>query len=777
MGTREAAKYHNSPTVRGPVFAVGGRSRWIAEAGSEALLWIINVAAVFVITRHLFRANSPAVFWGWDPQSLLAFLGVRHRFCGWLFGLCSDPVIGLGNISQALNPVWFPSYALSATSSGSIDDGPLSFAIGATELFAAVVLGGRLNGFSAGNSFAAGWLLTLTTWQLFGMPKIVSLWVFFPHPAEVLAVSTLMVSAALHLGRGSVWRSGLLSIAIFFGLTYILLAAPTTLILMLPIIGAFVLSGLLVSQARRERLTVLLCWLTIGVAALAFNYVHYLVGLLANTAAGQFPELSKRVPTLYSGEVSLLLWTPINQTSLFSPERLMVGGGLIGSIFVLLLGDLKLRRVALGLLLGELTLLAVGASNYWLNFWFGPSIWYFELFLFPYFVLCICYLFFFPFTVVTRWLRSVLRFPSFVEADALVALALPIAVALHVPSMAEAARIANEKGTFDLASPFPQPKTAITQVLKSEIALRSGQPFRGRVANAIGRILPQEREWQRYSVVHWYMLFATGNVHDGPALWQDDIPTLLESNNLMTPAYFVFMRTFLTEPSDVVTRTLIGTRRINIRMFKALGVRFIITDLPVDGARLRQQITIPTPRWARERLSLAYTDMESFELYLYELDDVNLGQFSPSETKIAKDANDALTLLSNTALSLDRTAIVMEPVGENLTPATLEAFEVERGGYRVKARSEGKSALLLPIEFSRCWKIKGGTAGAARLFRANLLLTGVVFERQLDIELSFFNGPFDYSECRLKDLAEVKRMEIWNAFVDRPEFGIMGWRR
>jgi hypothetical protein len=95
----------------------------------------------------------------------------------------------------------------------------------------------------------------------------------------------------------------------------------------------------------------------------------------------------------------------------------------------------------------------------------------------------------------------------------------------------------------------------------------------------------------------------------------------------------------------------------------------------------------------------------------------------------------------------------------------------------VKARSEGKSVLLLPIEFSRCWKIKGGTASAARLFRADLLLTGVAFERHVDVKLSFHTGPFENSACRLQDLADVKRMEMWNAFADRPEFAIMGWRR
>jgi hypothetical protein len=53
----------------------------------------------------------------------------------------------------------------------------------------------------------------------------------------------------------------------------------------------------------------------------------------------------------------------------------------------------------------------------------------------------------------------------------------------------------------------------------------------------------------------------------------------------------------------------------------------------------------------------------------------------------------------------------------------------------------------------------------------------MVFERRLDIEFSFYTGPFDNSGCRLQDLADFKRMEMWNAFADRPEFGIMGWRR
>lgn len=296
-----------------------------------------------------------------------------------------DPVIGLGNISYLLNPIWFPSFVLSTTSSGEIN-APLAFAIGATELFAATVLCGRLNGFGIGTAIAAGWLLTLMTWQLFGMPAVVTPWFFFPCHAEVLAVSTVMASAALHLGEGSVRRSILLTGVIFLCLTYVLLAIPTSLILIAPIAGTFTAARFLLSGGRSERLSIIFCWSGIGVAALALGYFHYLAGLLSYTAAGQFPDLSKRALTLYGGQVSLLLWTPIplfSTSFIFSPERIMVGGGVIGSLVNIWLGSAKQRRLALGVVLAETGFIAVGASNYWLDYWFGPAIWYFVYICFP----------------------------------------------------------------------------------------------------------------------------------------------------------------------------------------------------------------------------------------------------------------------------------------------------------------------------------------------------------------------------------------------------------
>jgi hypothetical protein len=83
---------------------------------------------------------------------------------------------------------------------------------------------------------------------------------------------------------------------------------------------------------------------------------------------------------------------------------------------------------------------------------------------------------------------------------------------------------------------------------------------------------------------------------------------------------------------------------------------------------------------------------------------------------------------------------------------------------------------ILPIEFSRCLKLADAAAGTPGLFRADLLLTGVLFERQLDPGFSFHNGPFHNSRCRLDDLADSNRVAMRNAFRERLAFGVFGPR-
>lgn len=363
------------------------------------------------------------------------------------------------------------------------------------------------------------------------------------------------------------------------------------------------------------------------------------------------------------------------------------------------------------------------------------------------------------------------------HANAAIALMLPLAIALKAWAAGPIVHAESEKSdAFRLASPYPQPESAVTHVLKNEIKLIPGEKFRGRAAVMVGRIFPEERMWQRYSLVHYFAQFATGNLHDGPGLWQDDVPTLMEYNTLITPAYFALVRVFLTHPRDVQYRNIIGTRHIDTRILKLIGVRFVITDLPIAGATLRAQLLIQVSPEARRLLGFSDHKPESFHLFLYELDGINLGQFSPTETKLAADANQTLTYLSDGTLDLERTAVVGELMPDLLTPARLELFAVGRDEYRVRASSAGKSMLILPIEFSRCLKISDAAAGTPRLFRADLLLTGIRFEGQLDARISFHTGPFRNSRCRLDDLADSNSMAMRNALQNLPAFGDLGTR-
>jgi hypothetical protein len=88
---------------------------------------------------------------------------------------------------------------------------------------------------------------------------------------------------------------------------------------------------------------------------------------------------------------------------------------------------------------------------------------------------------------------------------------------------------------------------------RREVAAR---PFRGRVASIWGRS-PAVLSRGAASQVHYFSQPATGNLHEGPGLWQGDIPTWVEYNRLMTPARFVF-------------------QAADLRMMRSAGVRFVI---------------------------------------------------------------------------------------------------------------------------------------------------------------------------------------------------------
>jgi hypothetical protein len=244
--------------------------------------------------------------------------------------------------------------------------------------------------------------------------------------------------------------------------------------------------------------------------------------------------------------------------------------------------------------------------------------------------------------------------------------------------------------------------------------------------------------------VRYFSQLATGNLHDGPGLSQDDIPIWAEYNRLMTAARFVFQAV------------------ADLRMMRSAGVRFVITDAPMPEAKLRAELTIPTPPSAQQQLLFSSEPaFESFQIYLYELENPNLGQFSPIEVKQVEDALSVREALLNPIWELDHTVFGFIPDPGPFQKASLESFTIARDGYKVRAQSEGSAMLLLPIEFSRCLTVRSRVDGPLpRLFRADLVLTAVLFDHRLDADISFRVGPGEASRCRLQDVNDAEHMQL-----------------
>lgn len=211
-------------------------------------------------------------------------------------------------------------------------------------------------------------------------------------------------------------------------------------------------------------------------------------------------------------------------------------------------------------------------------------------------------------------------------------------------------------------------------------------------------------------------------------------------------------------------------RRIDPRLLGAIGVRFVITDMPFDGLELRGKVDVPVTDRELQELGIS-NHIPSFSLYLYELSGSNLGQFSPTDMRLEQTASDTLERLADPKLDPSRTLITNEHLQGPLTPATLRAFLVGRGQFMVRAESVGHSVLLLPLEFSHCLSVTplGSDTARVRLFRADLLLTGIYFENNLDVSIKYRNGPLWNARCRLDDLADMAIIKIGDAFKLKPE--------
>ena len=343
----------------------------------------------------------------------------------------------------------------------------------------------------------------------------------------------------------------------------------------------------------------------------------------------------------------------------------------------------------------------------------------------------------------------------------------PMAIQLAVASIFVVALFVVPVTTFRLlpklaaaAEPLRDPgRGPIVELLIRETSLDIGKPFRGYVATywseAVNRVdatgTAAVNPTFRYIHAREYFRSRYGNNFSETDLWHYGIPTFEEYGQWVSRQAQLFTQFLLVdERARAVPKQLTFLRvyKVDVELMRALGIRFLITDSMFPGNR---------------HLTLRATETRpgAISVNLFELEATNLGTYSPTHQLEAGRQGDVLSRIAAERPDLESTVFVAKRVpGPPFLPARSARMILERDGYRVAAESEGRSALLLPIQFSNCLAIEEGRGNGAFLVRANFLQTLLVFSRSIDATIKLDFGLFGRTACRHSDADDLAGLSL-----------------
>lgn len=293
---------------------------------------------------------------------------------------------------------------------------------------------------------------------------------------------------------------------------------------------------------------------------------------------------------------------------------------------------------------------------------------------------------------------------------------------------------------------------SLRDYLRDEVAIAVGKPFRGYAATiwtdkdgVIAPVSPDGvNDSTRYINAIGYFRDRYGETFTDADLWRANIPTFEEYGEWTSVQAHAFAARLLA-PGGVRAHTnYLRAFAIDTDLLRALGVRFVLTDAEAIGksAILRDSTAVEG----------------ALGVHLFELENVNLGTYSPTQFVQAATADAIVERIRENKNRLDQVAVVSNDVPPTTAHARDVVMTVERDGVRIRATSDGPAHILLPIQFSHCLVVVNGAA--ARLTRANLFQTLMSFEGAVDARIEFRFGLFADNQCRLRDGLDNKALGL-----------------
>jgi hypothetical protein len=706
-----------------------------ASSGQTVSVGYPELAALagwIVVATVALAINGDNLFVGFDGGYMRDLARRQFEWGVPIFSTSLDYFQGVGDIFfSGLNFTLLPSFIAGSWFGPTLAAKVVTYAIALAEVTFAGLYFARSLRLDRSEALTAALLLPLLIFPFWGRAAIYPVVSLIPHIASFIAASLVLAVLFQRFasGKRSRGQNALTALLFFALLAWIIHAGVVVLVLAGPFLLVCGISTLFSADDGRE----VRAKLGLATAALLFGLAPliYLFGILLNSAPVAAPtelvnnRLSPRFASI------LFQWDTIGPAGPIFICFAILGASL--SIFD------RRRPILRVFAITFFTYLATRVS-FWLittifDFWRGPSPVYFEFFVWP---LCASYAAIAGLRIARLAAHRIPwqpARPAKLPTIALLAAAVALCSAFLGP---------RKYNGF----PYPPSQTALTPLLESEVALLPPAPFRGRVIALTGRTLDGPVGWHDLHRNDELLGQSFGNEMRLVGLHHFNIPGFFQNASTMTPAFYMLTSRLLADPLDRQIRAVSVLRRYEPRLFAMLGLRFVVTDAPLTAAS-----------------NLAAATSGDKTMYLYEVPRTNVGNYSPTQITRTANATAALRRMALPDFQPWHEMIADVDVTDPLLPATDGRMSFDGTRLHIAAASAGKSALLLPLEFSRCLAVDAAS-GNPSLFRANLLLTGLLFDGKLDATITLRTGPFVNPACRLRDLFDLLAMDIRHVPAD-----------
>lgn len=692
----------------------------------------INFLVFTAVSYYWFSKNHSSLFSGVDGDYTVSLFYSQRVWNNEPWYFTSNFLQGLGgNIIFPLNTIIDPAYFLTDLL-GKLDF-TFVHVIWSLLLFLSTFIFSSIAQLPLSVSILAAWIVPVQILysQRLGFYSVASL---IPHISTTISLC-LLVLALIWINKSKLYWLVIRSVIISLLVLCLFLLNPSSVLLVSPILVVFSLLRIYSCDSPQVKFSETIMFAITALVISLSGTLPFFVGLFANSAA-----------LFFRNDFN------IDRGSLVFASTVFSGYGLI-TVPPAILGLLKLslnklnsqaRWISIGGLLYASAILICGLLNWrYPNLWRLPSPIYFEFFLWPIYCVGLASFANDLIPIFYRFIQS--KVPGNYErafSNQLFKLLInssPCLLLFLGLVLYSGLRNPGQRSWL-----FPPPDSAIMGQLAKDLSHKPGDQFKGRVATFTGMNIANSVNWSDLQGYDDSLLSEIDNDMRKAGFWINSIPTMTEYNSHITPRFYYLTTQFLARPGDRQIRSMMTLRSLNPKILQLLGITHVVIDTPNS---------LFSPLVSDSRVEPT--------IYLYKIQEANTSGFSPINVIYPKNIREAVNLMKSDEFDFKSTITVEKPlnIDSNLVPVNESRITVNDGSYRIIAKSNGESILVLPIEYSSCFDATnyGSPNSVLDVFPGNTLLMSILFNKNLDIELRYANGPFNNSSCRLNDYAEFKK--------------------